>query len=142
VTQDESFLTPVCDQDRGESPFGWTEPPPRPYGDPRDWADVPAALTAAVVAELAAHGLHGAHATEHSIVVPLHEQAPGLPGPARRGEHLYALWAVDRPEWSWGTAHPNAPTGGHLAPLLAPPDEPGTIAAQILRVLRTGRTLP
>lgn len=113
-----------------------------PYGDPMLWDEVPAALTVAIVAELTGHGLAGVHATEHSVVVPLDGQAPGLSGPADRGEHLYALWGSARPEWSWGTAHPNAPAGGLLWPLLSPPDDPVRITAQIRQVLRTGRALP
>ncbi|MFJ7592487.1 hypothetical protein ACIQZO_34980 [Streptomyces sp. NPDC097617] len=112
------------------------------YGDPLRWNEVPAELTAAVVADLTACGWSAAHATEHSIVVPLERRAFGLPDAAARGEHLYAVWGGARPEWSWGTAHPDAPAGGTLAPLLAPPDQPAHISAQIIRVLRTGRTLP
>ncbi|KPI33347.1 hypothetical protein OV450_1435 [Actinobacteria bacterium OV450] len=114
----------------------------RPYGDPLAWEEVPAPLTAAVVAVLASQGWTAAHATEHSIVVPLDDWALGLKHALGRGEHLYVLWGLPRPEWVWGTAHPNAPVGGHLAPLLAPPDDPAQIAAQILRVLATGRALP
>ena len=113
-----------------------------PYGDPLRWDEVPAALTAAVVAELTGCGWAGAHATEHSIVVPLERRACGLAEAVARGEHLYVLWGRPLPEWSWGTAHPNAPTGGRLAPLLAPADAPAHITAQIIRVLRTGRALP
>ncbi|MFE4796176.1 hypothetical protein ACFRFL_13930 [Streptomyces sp. NPDC056708] len=114
----------------------------RPYGDPQQWREVPAALTAAVVSALTGYGWTGVHATEHSIVVPLDDRARGLSEPAASGEHLYVLWGGHRPEWSWGTAHPAAPAGGRLALLLAPPDDPPVITAQILRVLRTGRTLP
>ncbi|MET9321930.1 hypothetical protein ABZX75_17310 [Streptomyces sp. NPDC003038] len=113
-----------------------------PYGEPLLWDEVPTALTAAIVAALTGAGLAGVHATEHSVVVPLDDHAPGLPGPAAKGEHLYVLWGAALPEWSWGTAHPNAPVGGPLSPLLAPADDPAHIAAQILRVLRTGRALP
>ncbi|MFD4315048.1 hypothetical protein [Streptomyces sp. NPDC058548] len=129
----------ACAQDRGEN-LGWSEP--GPYGLPVEWEEVPAALTAEVVDELTACGWTGTHATEHSIVVPLDGRAFGLTDAAGRGEHLYVLWGVTRPEWSWGTAHPNAPAGGTLAVLLAPPDDPQRIATQIIRVLRTGRTLP
>jgi hypothetical protein len=113
-----------------------------PYGDPQEWNEVPLPLTSTVVAALQSHGFTESHATEHSIIVPLDDHARGLPEPARRGEHLYVLWGGTRPEWSWGTAHPNAPAGGHIALLLAPPDDPQQITAQILRVLRTGRALP
>ncbi|MFF4292167.1 hypothetical protein ACFY0N_00755 [Streptomyces vinaceus] len=113
-----------------------------PYGDPFQWTEVPAPLTAAVVAALTGHGWTGVHATEHSIVVPLDERACGLEPAAARGEHLYALWGLVLPQWSWGTAHPDAPAGGRLALLLAPPDDPDQITAQICRVLATGRALP
>ncbi|WP_327421862.1 hypothetical protein OG763_15100 [Streptomyces sp. NBC_01230] len=113
-----------------------------PYGDPLRWDEVPPALTAAVVAALTGYGWTGTHATEHTIVVPLDGHPRGLLEPAARGEHLYAVWGGSRPEWSWGTTHPNAPAGGRLTPLLAPPDDPQTITAQIIRVLRAGRTLP
>ncbi|GGZ23738.1 hypothetical protein GCM10010387_16200 [Streptomyces inusitatus] len=123
----------VSPLDRDEEPFGWSDPRRN---------EVPPEITSTVLGLLDAEGVTGAHATEHSIIVPLDGQAPGLPGPAAAGEHLYVLWGVHRPEWSWGTAHPNAPAGGHLALLLAPPDRPGLIADQIIRVLATGRTLP
>ncbi|MFC9604596.1 hypothetical protein ACFTTN_14195 [Streptomyces niveus] len=113
-----------------------------PHGDPLRWDEVPASLTAAVVAELIACGWSGSHATEHSVVVPLERGALGLAEAVARGEHLYVLWGGPRPEWSWCTAHPNAPTAGKIAPLLAAPDQPTHISAQIIRVLRTGRALP
>ncbi|WP_434593409.1 hypothetical protein [Streptomyces sp. A5-4] len=112
------------------------------YGDPLRWDEVPASLTAAVVADLLGCGWSGVHSTEHGVVVPLDRRAFGLPDPAARGEHLYVLWGGHRPEWSWSTAHPDAPAGGTLALLLAPPDQPAYISAQIIRVLRTGRALP
>jgi hypothetical protein len=122
-------LAVVCEQDRGGSPFGWD--------------DVPHLLAADVVEVLHTAGYLDAHATEHTIVVPLTGAATGLPGAHDRGEHLYAVWGDARPEWSWCTAHPNAPTAGAMAPLLVSPhDDPQNLAAQILRVLRTGRTLP
>lgn len=120
-------LAVVCPEDRG-NPFAWDE--------------VPAPLTAAVVSALAECGWPGAHATEHSVVVPLDDRAVGLAAPAGRGEYLYVLWGGTRPEWSWSTAHPDAPAGGKQALLLAPADDPARITAQILRVLRTGRALP
>ncbi|MFF4388538.1 hypothetical protein ACFY0G_17425 [Streptomyces sp. NPDC001552] len=118
-----------------------------PYGDPRTWTEVPTALSADVVDALTGHGWAGVYATEHAIGVPLDGHAPGLPAASERGEHLYAIWGVfwagpPRAEWSWATAHPEAPRGGTLAPLLARPDAPDEITAQILRVLATGRTLP
>ncbi|MFJ6014516.1 hypothetical protein [Streptomyces sp. NPDC092952] len=113
-----------------------------PYGDPLRWDKVPASLTAAVVADLTSYGWPAAHATEHTIVVPLEQRAVGLADAVARGEHLYVVWGGARPEWSWQTAHPHALTSGPVAPLLAPPDQPAHISAQILRVLRTGRTLP
>ncbi|GAA2948709.1 hypothetical protein ACFPN0_14950 [Kitasatospora cinereorecta] len=113
-----------------------------PYGDPLRWDEVPASITEAVVADLIACGWFGTHATEHTVVVPLEQHAFGLSEAVARGEHLYVLWGGARPEWSWCTAHPDAPAAGKLAPLLAPPDQPAHITAQILRVLRTGRTLP
>ncbi|WP_371799102.1 hypothetical protein OG963_14875 [Streptomyces sp. NBC_01707] len=106
-----------------------------PYGDPRRWDE-------AVVSALTGYGWTGTHATEHTIVVPLDDHPRGLPEPAARGEHLYAVGAAPGPNGPGGTAHPNAPAGGRLTPLLAPLDDPQTITAQIIRVLRTGRTLP
>ncbi|MFC7791325.1 hypothetical protein [Streptomyces cinereoruber] len=141
----ERFLA-ASPQDQGESPFGWSSPSPLPcsgiYGDPTTWHEVPPELTAETVAELTACGWTGARATEHSIVVPLDDRATGLPDQAARGDHLYVMWGWPRPEWAWGTAHPHAPAGGPLAPLLAPPDDPCQVAAQIVRVLTTGRALP
>ncbi|MGW6391145.1 hypothetical protein ACWFR1_11710 [Streptomyces sp. NPDC055103] len=113
-----------------------------PHGDPQLWDEVPASLTAAVVAELTHCGWRGTHATEHSIVVPLEPRDFGLPDAVARGEHLYVVWGGDRPEWSWATAHPHAPVGGQQALLLAPADDTAHITAQIIRVLRTGRALP
>ncbi|MFD6935282.1 hypothetical protein ACFWAP_03870 [Streptomyces goshikiensis] len=142
------LLAAVCEQDRADSPFGRSEPaqavpvPGHPYGDPLRWAKVPAPLTAAVVAALTGHGWTGVHATAHSIVVALDDRACGLETAAARGEHLYVMWGVPRPEWSWGTSRPDASAGGRLALLLAPPDDPGEITLQILRVLATGRALP
>ncbi|MFD3608997.1 hypothetical protein ACFWXA_13150 [Streptomyces atroolivaceus] len=138
----EDLAAVVCDQDRGESPFGWSSPVSGVYGDPQRWSEVPAPLTAAVVSTLGGYGWPEAHATEHSVVVPLDHRARGLTAPAARGEHLYVVWGGARPEWSWATAHPNAPAGGQQALLLAPADDPDHITAQILRVLRTGRALP
>ncbi|WP_381792880.1 hypothetical protein [Streptomyces niveus] len=112
------------------------------YGDPARWKGVPAPLTAAVVSRLAGHGWTGTRATEHGVVVPLDGRAPGLTQAVARGEHLYVVWGGARPEWSWSTAHPNAPTGGRLALLLSAPDDPADITAQVLRVLCAGRTLP
>ncbi|RPK58117.1 hypothetical protein EES44_24605 [Streptomyces sp. ADI96-15] len=114
----------------------------RPYGDPLRWDEVPAQLTAAIVADLLTCGWSGTRATEHAVVVPLEPRAVGLAEAAGRGEHLYVLWGGARPEWSWCTAHPDAPAARKLAPLLAPPDQPAHISAQIIRVLSTGRTLP
>ncbi|WP_228976711.1 hypothetical protein [Streptomyces sp. DH12] len=137
------LVAPVCPQDREDSPFGWSSLPcSGVYGDPATWREVPPALTAEIVAVLADAGWTDAHATEHAVVVPLDERAEGLPGPAARGEHLYVVWGGARPEWSWSTAHPNAPAGGRAGVLLAPPDDPHQITAQVLRLLRTGRTLP
>ncbi|MEU2487105.1 hypothetical protein ABZ593_21160 [Streptomyces sp. NPDC012617] len=149
----ENLNSVVCDEDWGESPFGWSEPElPRrpagqvaatgPYGDPRLWEEVPEAITSAVVADLHSCGWTAAYATSHTVVVPLEPRACGLPDAVALGEHLYAVWGGLRPEWTWQTVHPNAPTGGTVAPLLTPPDQPAHITAQILRVLRTGRTLP
>ncbi|WNI20345.1 hypothetical protein [Actinacidiphila sp. ITFR-21] len=139
------FLAPVCAQDRDEDPFSWSEASgvagPR-YGDPRRWQSPPPALTAAVACAVAAGGWPLARPTEHGIVVPLDDRAVGLTAPAGRGEHLHVLWNCALPEWSWGTGPPDAPTSGHCDPLLTPPDHEPTITAQILRVLRTGRTLP
>ncbi|MEU1815192.1 hypothetical protein ABZ543_08335 [Streptomyces roseifaciens] len=113
-----------------------------PYGDPGSWEEVPPVIVRAVTVALTSCGWSGARATEHTIIVPLDDRARGLPGAAHAGEHLYVVWGGAAAEWSWGTAHPDAPAGGPLTPLLAPPDDPVVITAQILRVLRTGRALP
>ncbi|MEU6628382.1 hypothetical protein ABZ905_08820 [Streptomyces parvus] len=108
----------------------------------RTRADVPDTLTRAVVVALGGYGWTAQTATNR-IVVPLDDRARGLREPAARGEDLYVLWTGLRPEWHWGTAHPNAPAGGRTAQLLAyPADDPATVTAQILRILRTGRALP
>ncbi|MFD3844763.1 hypothetical protein ACFWVB_02585 [Streptomyces microflavus] len=115
----------------------------RPYGDPLAWQHAPPSLTGAVALLLGGYGWDASTTPDGVIVIPLDDRARGLTGPVARGEDLQVLWAGARPEWHWGTAHPHAVTGGHLAQLLAHPvDGPATITAQILRVLRTGRTLP
>lgn len=115
-----------------------TEPPAPPA-----WEDIPPEVAGTVLSALHAAGYPDARATEHAIVVPLTGRCVGLAGAHERGEHLYAVWGGARPEWSWCTAHPNAPTAGAMAPLLVTPhDDAQTLACQILRVLATGRALP
>ncbi|MFI9026367.1 hypothetical protein [Streptomyces sp. NPDC053560] len=112
------------------------------YGDPTRWDEVPPDLFAAITAHLARAGWADTGTSEHTVTVPCDERATGLPEASGRGEHLYAVWGGTHPEWLWGTAHPDAEGGGHLVPLLARPDDAAEIAAQIVRVLRTGRALP
>ncbi|WTW95452.1 hypothetical protein OG216_19615 [Streptomycetaceae bacterium NBC_01309] len=112
------------------------------YGDWLMWDAVPPELMAKILACLAHEGWGSVRVSSRSITVRLDDRATGLSGAAVGDEHLYILWGATRPEWLWRTAHPGHPHRGCLAPLVAPADDPDQIAAQIIRVLRTGRSLP